>query len=81
MEKFDFISDFLTMLLDMQYDLAKAETKIEDIKKLAEVGHYVPDDIRAILDIEPDNKEWRNTTATEKAPEKEWLVNNEEAPI
>lgn len=67
----EFINDFITTLLDMQYDLATAETKIEDIKKLAEVGYYVPDDIRAILGIEPDKKEWRNTTAAEKATEKE----------
>lgn len=78
----EFITDFMTTLLDMQYDLAKAETKIEDIKKLAEVGYYVPDDIRAILGIEPDKKEWRNTTATtEKETKKEYLVDMPEGSV
>jgi hypothetical protein len=78
----EFINDFITTLLDMQYDLATAETKIEDIKKLAEVGYYVPDDIRAILGIEPDKKEWKNTTvATEKETKKENLVDMPEGSV
>lgn len=77
----EFINDFITTLLDMQYDLAKAETKIEDIKKLAEVGYYVPDDIRAILGIEPDKKEWKNTTAAEKETKKEYLVDMPEGSV
>ena len=78
----EFINDFITTLLDMQYDLATAETKIEDIKKLAEVGYYVPDDIRAILGIEPDKKEWRNTTAaTEQETKKEFLVDMPEGSV
>lgn len=77
----EFINDFITTLLDMQYDLATAETKIEDIKKLAEVGYYVPDDIRVILGIEPDKKEWRNTTATEKETKKEYLVDMPEGSV
>jgi hypothetical protein len=77
----EFINGFITTLLDMQYDLATAETKIEDIKKLAEVGYYVPDDIRAILGIEPDKKEWRNTTAAEKETKKEYLVDMPEGSV
>lgn len=82
MEKYEFIREFVLMILDMQYDLAKSETKIEDIKKLAEVGYYVPDDIRAILGIEPDKKEWKNTTvATEKETKKENLVDMPEGSV
>lgn len=77
----EFINDFITTLLDMQYDLATAETKIEDIKKLAEVGYYVPDDIRAILGIEPDKKEWRNTTTTATETKKEYLVDMPEGSV
>ena len=80
-ETIEYITEFITTLLDMQYDLATAETKIEDIKKLAEVGYYVPDDIRAILGIEPDKKEWRNTTATEKETKKEYLVDMPEGSV
>lgn len=77
----EFINDFITTLLDMQYDLATAETKIEDIKKLAEVGYYVPDDIRAIFGIELDKKEWRNTTTAEKETKKEYLVDMPEGSV
>lgn len=80
-ETIEYITEFITTLLDMQYDLATAETKIEDIKKLAEVGYYVPDDIRAILGIEPDKKEWKNTTATEKETKKEYLVDMPEGSV
>lgn len=80
-ETIEYITEFITTLLDMQYDLAKAETKIEDIKKLAEAGYYVPDDIRAILGIEPDKKERKNTTVAEKETKKEYLVDMPEESV
>lgn len=69
--------ELVTAMLDMQYELADINAKVEAIKLIAAAGYYVPKEIMALLDIEP----CKTTTATEKETKKEYLVDMPEGSV
>ena len=69
--------ELVTAMLDMQYELAEINAKVEAIKLIAAAGYYVPKEIMALLDIEP----CKTTTATEKETKKEYLVDMPEGSV
>lgn len=68
--------ELVTAMLDMQYELADINAKVEAIKLIAAAGYYVPKEIMALLDIEPCK-----TTAAEKETKKEYLVDMPEGSV
>ena len=68
--------ELVTAMLDMQYELADINAKVEAIKLIAAAGYYVPKEIMALLDIEPCK-----TTETEKETKKEYLVDMPEGSV
>lgn len=61
--------ELVTAMLDMQYDLAKAEAKIEALERYAQTDYaYIPDEIAVIFDLpkkaekkpkkKPETKYW-----------------------
>ena len=72
--------ELVTAMLDMQYELADINAKVEAIKLIAAAGYYVPKEIMALLDIEPNTKAEKETTA-EKETKKEYLVDMPEGSV
>lgn len=68
--------ELVTAMLDMQYELADINAKVEAIKLIAAAGYYVPKEIMALLDIEPTEK-----TTAEKETKKEYLVDMPEGSV
>ena len=67
--------ELVTAMLDMQYELADINAKVEAIKLIAAAGYYVPKEIMALLDIEPCK------TTAEKETKKEFLVDMPEGSV
>lgn len=67
--------ELVTAMLDMQYELADINAKVEAIKLIAAAGYYVPKEIMALLDIEPCKP------AEEKETKKEYLVDMPEGSV
>lgn len=68
--------ELVTAMLDMQYELAEINAKVEAIKLIAAAGYYVPKEIMALLDIEPCK-----ATTAEKETKKEYLVDMPEGSV
>lgn len=68
--------ELVTAMLDMQYELADINAKVEAIKLIAAAGYYVPKEIMALLDIEPCK-----TATAEKEIKKEYLVDMPEGSV
>jgi hypothetical protein len=68
--------ELVTAMLDMQYELADINAKIEAIKLIAAAGYYVPKEIMSLFDVEPTEK-----TTTEKETKKEYLVDMPEGSV